>query len=159
MAAPCILVVEGNEDDRAVISEWFEGAGYDDVMFCPGPGGPDYTCIGSNGAPCPLSTAADIVVVDLRLRSDEMLAGTPAWQLLLSYYEQGKRIVAISSEVNSVRPAPDEQLHIVHRPLERDRFLSAVNSFPPLGTHGGMHEQPAPPQRFSTQQKEQERVN
>jgi CheY-like chemotaxis protein len=146
MKTPCILVVEADDDDRAVISEWLEGAGYDDVMCCPGPHGPDYTCIGSNGAPCPLSTAADIVVVDLRLRSDEMLAGTPAWQLLLSYYEQGKRIVAISSDATSVRPTPDEQLHVVHRPLDRDRFLSAVNSFLPFGTNGGMRELPAPPE-------------
>ena len=58
-----------------------------------------------------------------------MLAGTPAWQLLLSYYEQGKRIVAISNDAVSVRPTPDEQLRVVRRPLERESFIDAVNFF------------------------------
>ena len=144
MKTPCILVVEAQHDDRALISEWLEDAGYDDAMFCPGPGEPTYTCIGSGGAPCPLSTAADVVVIDLRLRSDEMMTGSPGWQLLLSYYEQGKRIVAISSEMNPVRPTPDEQLHVVHRPLERDRFMAAVDSFFPFESNGDLRERPAP---------------
>jgi hypothetical protein len=131
MKVPSILVVEANEDDRETISEWLSDGGYDDVMFCPGPQKPDYTCIGSSGTPCPLSKAADAVVIDLLLRSDEMAAGTPGWQLLLSYYEQGKKIVAISSDEASIRPTPDVQLHMVHRPLERDRFIEAIDSFFP----------------------------
>ena len=129
MAAPCVLVVESQEQDRRLIEGWLEDAGIDDVMFCPGPSSPTYTCIGSDGGSCPLSSAADVVVIDLRLRSDEMLAGTPAWQLLLSYYEQGKRIVAISNDAVSVRPTPDEQLRVVRRPLERESFIDAVNFF------------------------------
>ncbi len=129
MKEPCILVVEAQEADRRLLGEWLEDAGYEDVMFCPGPGAPAYTCVGSHGGPCPLSNAADLVVVDLRLRSDEVMTGTAAWQLLLSYYEQGKRIVAISSDAASVRPTPDEQLRAVHRPLERDLVVGAVNAF------------------------------
>jgi len=129
MATPCVLVVESQEEDLRLIEGWLEDAGVDDVMFCPGPRTPTYTCIGSDGGPCPLSGAADLAVIDLRLRSDEMLAGTPAWQLLLSYYEQGKRIVAISNDAVSVRPTPDEQLRVVRRPLERESFIDAVNLF------------------------------
>jgi len=129
MTAPCVLVVESQEEDLRLIEGWLEDAGVDDVMFCPGPRTPAYTCIGSDGGPCPLSSAADVVVIDLRLRSDVMLAGTPAWQLLLSYYEQGKRIVAISNDAVSVRPTPDEQLRVVRRPLERESFIDAVNFF------------------------------
>ncbi len=129
MTAPCVLVVGSQEEDLRLIEGWLEDAGVDDVMFCPGPRTPTYTCIGSDGGPCPLSSAADVVVIDLRLRSDEMLAGTPAWQLLLSYYEQGKRIVAISNDAVSVRPTPDEQLRVVRRPLERESFIDAVNLF------------------------------
>ena len=129
MRKPCVLVVEGHEEDQRLVAAWLEDAGYEDVMFCPGPGTPTYTCVGSGGKPCPLSRAADIVVIDLRLRSDEMLAGTPAWQLLLSYYEQGKNIVAISSDEASMRPTSDEQLHVVWRPLEQRTFMEAVDSF------------------------------
>jgi hypothetical protein len=119
-------VVEPDNDERRRISAWLEEEGLTDVMFCPGPGAPDYTCVGGRGASCPLPNAADVVVVDLRLQSDEMLAGTPGWQLMLYYVELGKKVVAISGREDSVRPRSDEQVRVVGRPLERQQFLSAL---------------------------------
>jgi len=124
-----ILVVSSNDDERRNISGWLEDEGYDDVMFCPGPGAPDYTCIGSRGAPCPLSDAADLVVIDLRLRSDAMIAGTPGWQLMPYYYEQGKKIIVISGQEDPVLLRPDEQVRIIGRPAQRDELVQAMQSF------------------------------
>jgi hypothetical protein len=125
---PCFLVVESDDDERRRISTWLEDEGFTDVMFCPGPGAPDYTCVGGRGASCPLPNAADVVVVDLRLGSDEMLTGTPGWQLMLYYIELGKKVVAISGHEDSVRPRSDDQVRVVGRPLERHEFLSAMRS-------------------------------
>ena len=129
MTQPSILVVESDNDERRRISGWLDEAGYAEVMFCPGPAGPDYTCIGGRGRPCPLSDAADVVVVDLHLRSDEVMQGTPGWQLMLFYYEHGKKVVAISGADDAVRPRPDDQVLVIDRPVERESFLRAVDSF------------------------------
>lgn len=131
MNTPTVLVVASDDDQRRQISAWLDNAGLDEVMMCPGPGGPEYTCLGGRGGKCPLPSAADIVVVDLRLRSDEMMKGTPGWQLMLYYYEMGKQIVAICGDADAVHPRPDQLLHVVRRPIEREEFLSAIRSFAP----------------------------
>lgn len=132
MNQPCILVVASDNDERRAISAWLDDAGYDDVMFCPGPGGPDYTCLGGRGAMCPLTAAADIVVVDMKLRSDEMMQGTPGWQLLLYYYEHGKNIVAISGPEDAVHPFAERTVRVVDRPPHHAQLLDAIRSFEPV---------------------------
>ena len=129
MSKPTVLVVESDDDERRRIGSWLDDAGYADIMCCPGPSAPDYTCLGGRGASCPLSSAADVVVVDLRLRSDELMQGTPGWQLMLHYFEQGKKIVAISGNEDAVHPWSDESVRVVHRPLERDEFVGAIRAF------------------------------
>ena len=129
MKQPCILLVEPDNDMRRRMSAWLEDEGYEDVLICPGPSEPEYTCLGGKGSACPLADAADIVVVDLRLRSDVMLMGTPGWQLMLYYYEKGKKIVAISGPQDPLNLRPDEQVTVIGRPVERAPFLQAVRSF------------------------------
>lgn len=136
MNQPCILVVESENEDQRRISAWLEHACYTDVMFCPGPSEPEYTCLGGRGAACPLSKAADIVVVDMNLRSDEAMRGTPAWQLMLHYYEQGKRIIVLSGAGDVVHPWADDQVHVVERPIEREPFLAAIRSFETVAVGG-----------------------
>jgi len=124
-------VVESDDEERSRISAWLEDEGVTDVMFCPGPRAPDYTCIGGRGGDCPLPDAADVVVVDLRLLSDEMLTGTPGWQLMLYYLERGKKVIAISGQEDSVRPRSDDQVRVIGRPIERRALLDAVRFFAP----------------------------
>ena len=129
MSTQTILVVESDNDMRRRMAGWLEDEGYNDVMFCPGPGGPEYTCIGSGGAACPLSNAADVVVINLQLRSDEAMKGTPGWQLMLNYYEQGKKIVALNGHEDAVHPYSDEWVRVVSRPVDRAEFVAAVRAF------------------------------
>ena len=128
MRHPCMLVVESDDDERRRISAWLDDAGYHEVLMCPGPSEPDYTCVGSRCGVCPLSNAADVVIVDLRQRSDEALTGTAGWELMLFYYDQGKQIVAITDAETSVLAREDDQLVRVQRPLDRERFLGAVRA-------------------------------
>jgi len=133
MNSQCILVVEPEPAEALIMSAWLEQEGYNDVMFCPGPGQPDYTCLAEQGVDCPLSRPADVVVVDLRQRSDDAITGTPGWQLMLYYFEQGKNIVAISGHGDPVSPQPDEHIRIVERPISRNGFLDAVGHFTKIG--------------------------
>jgi len=123
-----MLVVESDDDQRRLIGRWLDEAGYSDVMFCPGPAAPDYTCLGGRGVACPLANAADVIVIDLQLQSDDMLTGTPGWQLLIFYMELGRPIVVISGQDDPVRPRPDGKVRVIKRPAERDELLEAIKS-------------------------------
>lgn len=127
MKEPCVLVVESDYDELRRISEWLDGTGYD-VMLCLGPSEPDYICIASRGLACPLADAADVVVLDLRLRSDVAMTGTSGGELLRYYRERGKRVIAISGDGNAVQSLPDDQVSVVTRPLERESFVWALRS-------------------------------
>lgn len=95
-------------------------------MACPGPGAPDYTCLGGRGETCPLARAADVVVLDLSLETDEAMRGTPGWQLLLYYVSAGKHVVALCGTEDPVRPPPDDQVAVVRRPARREALMRAV---------------------------------
>jgi hypothetical protein len=125
MKAKSVLVVEHDPVERHRIGSWLESDGFD-VIECPGPGEPDYSCLGGRGEECPLAHAADVVVLDLRLASDEMMSGTPGWELLLYYVTNGKRVVALSGIEDSVHLRPDDDVSLVARPPHRQPLLDAV---------------------------------
>src|ERR1700740_281426 len=79
-----VLVVEHDKKERLRIGGILEGEGFG-VVGCPGPRAPDYVCAGGLGLPCPIANQADVVVLDLRLGSDVLMRGTPAWELLIYY--------------------------------------------------------------------------
>src|SRR6266511_2742711 len=55
-----VLVVDRDPDTRDRIGAWLEDAGLD-VLVCPGPTAPEFTCVGSGEGRCPLARAADLV--------------------------------------------------------------------------------------------------
>ena len=120
-----VLVVEDDADERRKIGSWLDREGYE-VLFCSGPQEPEFSCLGGNGSDCPLAKGADVVVLNLHLASDEMMMGTAAWQLLLYYYESGKKIVALSGSQDAVHPYPDDVVAVIRRPVERDSLLRAL---------------------------------
>ena len=120
-----VLVVANDAVERDRIGDWLEGDGYG-VLACPGPQGPDYTCLASSGAACPLATDADVVVLDLRLMSDEVMAGMPGWELMLYYMTQGKKVVALSSLDDTIQPTTDDGVAVLPRPVSRDGVIEAV---------------------------------
>ena len=127
MRSPVILVVEPNRSLRHRIGEWLEAGGYDDVMLCPGPSEPHYRCVGVEPGSCPLAKAADVVVVDLHQRSDDALQGTPGWELLFLYLQEGKRVVALTGPSDPVRPIEDDDVRVVERPIDAAQLVAAVS--------------------------------
>jgi len=91
-----VLVVEQDPELRDRIGFWLEEDGHE-VVACPGPSSPDYTCVAARGTPCALTKAADAVVLDLWLASDRALVGTSSARLLGIYLSAGKPVVALSA--------------------------------------------------------------
>jgi CheY-like chemotaxis protein len=121
-----VLVVGHDSEVRDRIGRWLEDDGLE-VIGCPGPTRPDYTCVGSRTQRCPLAQAADVVILDLVLASDVMMEGTPAEALLIYYTWAAKKVVALNHG--------GEQLHgdddVIFRPWppERESLLEAVRQF------------------------------
>lgn len=120
-----VLVVDDDVETRGAVAAWLSEQGYT-VLTCPGPQHPSYTCLGGRGDRCPLANAVDVVVLDMRLLPDEVMAGSPGWQLLLYYLERGKQVVAISGDSDAVRARPDDHVEVITRPARREALLRAV---------------------------------
>jgi CheY-like chemotaxis protein len=91
-----VLLVESDDGERERLGEALEQAGYQ-VIACPGPGAPDYTCIGGREGYCPLLERADVVVLDPWLAGDEMGVGTSPDELFALYAGSGRAVVAIDA--------------------------------------------------------------
>jgi hypothetical protein len=88
-----VLLVEGDDGAREDLGRTLEAAGHQ-VLLCQGPSGPDYSCIGTRGGRCALADGVDAVVLDTRLRGDDLFGGTTGWQLGLLYRDRGLPLVA-----------------------------------------------------------------
>jgi hypothetical protein len=91
-----VLLVESDQDDRERLGEALESAGYE-VISCPGPTAPDYTCIGGGEGYCPLVERADVVVLDPWLAGDELGVGTSADELVGLYSQRGRTVILLGS--------------------------------------------------------------
>jgi hypothetical protein len=124
-----VLVVEADRRERERIASWFEEDGFE-VATCPGPTGPDYTCVGSRGGTCALAAEAQVVVLDMSLESEAVVWGTPAEELLALYLFAGHKIVALGSHPAGEVPG---QLVRLHRHPERAVLIGAVRQLVALG--------------------------
>ena len=91
-----VLLVEADAEERIRFGTWLEEAGFD-LLTCPGPTEPDYTCIGGRTGVCPLAAEASIVVLDIDLESEAVVMGTAAEDLLGMYLLSGHRVVVLGS--------------------------------------------------------------
>jgi hypothetical protein len=121
-AAGSVLIVEADPVERARFGGWLERAGYD-ILVCPGPSGPDYTCVGSRAGTCPLAAEAAIVVLDMSLDSESVVMGTTAEELLGMYLMSGHRVLVLGSHPGEEIPG---QLARVRRHPRREDLLLAV---------------------------------
>lgn len=139
-----VLLVESDEGERERLGTALEGAGYQ-VIACPGPTAPDYTCIGGREGYCPLLERADVVVLDPWLAGDEIGVGTTSDDLVALYAGSGRTVVAIDavhldpiaqgniirldrhpearSVVAAVRIAAEVEGFVLRRPLGDDERL------------------------------------
>jgi hypothetical protein len=117
-----VLVVEADPVERERFGSWLEGSGFT-VLLCPGPSGPDYTCVGSRDGTCPLAEEATLVVLDMSLESEAIVMGTAAEELLGWYLLSGMRVIVLGSH-------PGEQLNgqlvRLHRHPDREQLVGAV---------------------------------
>lgn len=117
-----VLVVEADDLERRRFSSWIEREGYD-VIVCPGPTEPDYTCVGARGKVCPLVAEASVVVLDMSLESEAVVMGTAAEELLGMYLMTGKGVVVLGSHPGGEVPG---QLRRLHRHPDREELVGAV---------------------------------
>jgi CheY-like chemotaxis protein len=122
--ARTVLLVEADADERDQMGSWLEEEGFD-VITCTGPTEPDYTCVGGRAGACPLAEAASVVVLDMSTRSEGVMQGTAAEELLGLYLFAGARVVALGSH-----PGPEIRGRLVRmaRHPERDDLLAAIRS-------------------------------
>ena len=120
-----VLLVEADATSSREYGKWLEDYGYD-VMACPGPTAPDYTCLGAREGYCPLVRVADVVVLDLDLDSEIEETGTSASELLGLYTNSGKPVVAVGSDPRIVRVFPQRLTTGLAGPVTRGELVEAV---------------------------------
>ncbi|MGZ8600320.1 MAG: hypothetical protein ACXWX6_08990 [Actinomycetota bacterium] len=127
-----VLIVEADPVERGRFGAWLEHAGFD-VLECPGPIQPDYTCVGSRNGACPLAAEADLVVLDMSLESEAVVMGTAAEELLDLYRTAGLRVVVLGSH-----PGEDVPGHLtrLRRHPERDELVASVRALAPAPKTG-----------------------
>jgi CheY-like chemotaxis protein len=126
-AMATILLVESHRLLRNVAGKWLEDAGHE-VIACPGPSGPDSTCLGASGKTCPLERGADLVVVDVDLPGEEVGDGAAGIDLLNYYTGAGKPVVALRAAPDLIHLFSEAAVTELEWPPAREDFLSAVRS-------------------------------
>lgn len=129
------LVVEADPEERRRFGSWLEREGFD-VLECPGPTEPDYTCVWARGGTCALAARADVVVLDMSLDSEAVMLGTAAEELLGLYLMAGKSVVVLGSHPGGEVPG---QLRRLPRHPGRRELLEAVGDLvaPPWRSQAG----------------------
>lgn len=124
-----VLLVEADAGERRRFGRWLEDDGFD-LLTCPGPVEPDYTCIGGRTGACPLAAEASIVVLDMSLDSEAVVMGTAAEDLLGMYLLSGHPVVVLGSRGGEEIPG---QLVRLRRHPRQDELLGAVLSLADAG--------------------------
>lgn len=118
-ARSTVLLVEADSSEREQFGGWLEEAGFL-VVSCPGPCGPDYTCVGARHGTCALLDEADAVVLDMSTESEAVMEGTPSEDLLALYLVSGRAVVVLGSHPGGTVPG---QLERLERHPSRERLL------------------------------------
>lgn len=124
-----ILVVEADPAEREMFGSWLDRSGFD-ILLCPGPSEPDYSCVGSRDGVCPLVEDADVVVLDMSTESEAVMMGTAAEELLALYLLSGARVVVLGSHAGE---EVEGQLRRLPRHPDRPELLDAVRSLAGVG--------------------------
>jgi hypothetical protein len=122
-----VLVVEADRSERESFGSWLEASGFD-VLVCPGPTEPDYTCVGARDGICPLLSKADAVVIDMSLDSEAVMVGTAAEELLGLYLLSGRPVVVLGSRAGE---EVERELVRLRRHPSRAELIDAVRSILP----------------------------
>jgi hypothetical protein len=119
-----VLLVESDARERERLAAGLADAGFD-VTLCPGPSGPDYTCVGARTLECPLARGASVVVLDMWLDGDDLMEGTPAEELLDVYLLAGHRVVVLAPHPHD--EVPGRVVRLPRRPGS-DELITTIDS-------------------------------
>jgi len=119
-----VLLVEADPEERERFGTWLDEAGFE-VVTCPGPTGPDYTCLGGREGTCPLVVEADAVVIDLALESEIVLTGPFAEELLALYAYSDKPLVVLGRKGRTQHVAEGRIARVGRHPA-RDELVGTV---------------------------------
>jgi len=119
-----VLLVEADAEERERFGGWLDEAGFE-VVTCPGPTGPDYTCLGGREGVCPLVDDADAVVLDLALESEVVLTGTFAEELLALYAYSDKPLVVLGRKERSQHVSAGRIARVGRHP-SRDELVHSL---------------------------------
>ena len=117
-----VLIVESDPVERERLAATLEGNGFE-VVLCPGPTAPDYTCVGARVGRCPLATDGCVVVIDMHRDGDASVTGTSAEELLDFYLQAQDPVVTLSA-----RPIARDNARVLElrRHPDTDTLLTAV---------------------------------
>ena len=124
-----VLLVESDAERRERLGQGLQAAGYE-VIECPGPTSPDYTCIGSREGYCPLLEEADVVVLDPWLAGDEVGAGASSDQLLGLYVASGRPVVTLGRAGGWVNPQVGGHVVYLDEHADGREVVAAVERAP-----------------------------
>ena len=120
-----ILLVEHDEGRTALFGGWLQDAGHE-VLTCPGPSAPGYSCIGSRSGHCPLVAPASLVVLDLSFSPEATIRAPIDIDLLGFYLLTGKPIIALGRGDDLLADRLENQLIALERTPDRGDFLRTV---------------------------------
>jgi CheY-like chemotaxis protein len=121
METKTVLVVAADSEDRDQYGEWLEDEGFE-VLTCPGPRRPEYTCVGGKTGTCALARGSDLVVLDTSLPGDDLAEGTSGSELVTLYASLGKPVLAVAT-LRREAPQPAEWLRW---PASREGLIASV---------------------------------
>jgi len=124
-----VLLVESDAERRERLGRGLQAAGYE-VIGCPGPTSPDYTCIGSREGYCPLLEEVDVVVLDRWLAGDDVGAGATSDQLLGLYVATGRPVVTLGRAGGWVKPPAGGHVVYLDEHADEEEVVAAVQRAP-----------------------------
>ena len=124
-SAPSVLVVSSDAGLREQVAVWVGEAGYE-VITCPGPHPPGYSCIGLRGERCPLDAVADLTVLDLHPSGLALGDETGRAALVEIYQADGRPVLVLADELSSEPHAETSGAAILERTADRGALMASV---------------------------------
>lgn len=119
------LVVSEDSGLLESLTQWLEADGIE-VMDCPGPRAPHFSCIGLRGEPCPLVGGADVVLLDLHPEPGQLIDRTGRAGLVSYYRQRGRHLVAMVDAANTLELPGTDGVAVVERLAERGTVVGTV---------------------------------
>lgn len=120
-----VLVVSSDAGLLEQVAGWVGGDGFE-VVMCPGPHRPDYSCMGLRGERCPLDVVADLTVLDLHPAGADFADETGRAALVKQYQAGGRPVLVLTEDGASEFQAATAGAAFLERTADRGALLATV---------------------------------